>query len=84
MATISEALAIAIQHHQAGRLQSAEQIYRQILAKDSTHADAWHLLGFIAHQVGKHELAVRYIQYAIHLAGNQAGFHHNLGDAYRA
>ena len=32
MATISEALAIAIQHHQAGRLQAAEQIYRQILA----------------------------------------------------
>ena len=31
MATISEALAIAIQHHQAGRLQAAEQIYRQIL-----------------------------------------------------
>ena len=32
MATISEALAIAVQHHQAGRLQAAEQIYRQILA----------------------------------------------------
>ena len=31
MATIPEALAIAIQHHQSGRLQSAEQIYRQIL-----------------------------------------------------
>ena len=31
MATISEALTIAIQHHQAGRLQAAEQIYRRIL-----------------------------------------------------
>ena len=29
MATISEALALAVQHHQAGRLQLAEQIYRQ-------------------------------------------------------
>jgi len=34
MATISDALATAIQHHQAGRLQSAEQIYRQILLAD--------------------------------------------------
>ena len=32
VATISEALTIAIQHHQAGRLQAAERIYRQILA----------------------------------------------------
>ena len=29
MSTISEALAIAAQHHQAGRLQAAEQICRQ-------------------------------------------------------
>jgi hypothetical protein len=30
MAAIAEALAIAVQHHQAGRLQAAEQIYRQM------------------------------------------------------
>ena len=65
MATISEALAIAIQHHQAGRLQAAEQIYRQILAVEPNHADAIHLLGVIAHQVGKHEIAVEYIERAI-------------------
>jgi hypothetical protein len=40
MATISEALAMAVQHHQAGRLQAAEQIYRQILAVEPNHADA--------------------------------------------
>ena len=50
MATISEALTIAIQCHQAGRLQAAEQIYRQILQAQPNHADAWHLLGVIAHQ----------------------------------
>ena len=62
MATIPEALAIAIQHHQAGRLQAAEQVYRQILQADPNEADAIHLLGVIAHQVGKHEVAVEYIQ----------------------
>ena len=84
MATISEALAIAIQHHQAGRLQAAEQIYRQILAAEPNHADAIHLLGVIASQVGKHEIAVEYIQRAIRLQGNAAFFHNNLGEAYRA
>ena len=84
MATVSEALAIAIQHLQAGRLQAAEQIYRQILAIQPNHADAIHLLGVIASQVGKHEVAVEYIQRAIGLEGNAAAFHFHLGEAYRA
>ena len=82
--TTAEALTVAIQHHQAGRLQSAEQLYRQILADDPEQADAWHLLGFIAYQVGRMELAIEYIEYAIRLEGHRAEFHHNLGDAYRA
>ena len=59
MATISEALAIAVQHHQAGRLQQAEQIYRNILAVEPNNANAIHLLGLIAYQVGRHEVAVQ-------------------------
>ena len=84
MATISQALAIAIQHHQAGRLQAAEQIYRQILEAEPNQADAMHLLGVIAHQVGRHEAAVDYIRRAIALQGSAAVFHHNLGEAYLA
>jgi Flp pilus assembly protein TadD len=84
MATIPEALAIAVQHHQAGRLQAAEQIYRQILAVEPNHADAWHLLGVIAHQAGKHEVAVEYIGRAIGLNRTDAAFHNNLGGAYHA
>ena len=51
MATIPEALAIAIQHHQGGRLPTAVQIYRQILAVEPNHANAIHLLGLISRQV---------------------------------
>ena len=72
MPTIPEALAIAVQHHQAGRLQAAEQIYRQILAVEPDHADALHLLGVIASQSGRHEDAVQYIGRAIRLQGNAA------------
>jgi predicted O-linked N-acetylglucosamine transferase (SPINDLY family) len=84
MATISQALAIAIRHHQAGRLQAAEQICRQILQVEPNHADAIHLLGLAAHQVGKHEVAAEYIGRAIRLKANTAVFHNNLGEAYRA
>jgi predicted O-linked N-acetylglucosamine transferase (SPINDLY family) len=84
MATIPEALEIAIQHHQAGRLQAAEQIYQQILACEPNHFDAVHLLGVIAHQTGRHEVAVEHIGRAIALNGNAAIFHNNLGEAYRA
>ena len=84
MATISEALAIAVQQHQAGLLQAAEQIYRQILQAEPNHADATHLLGLIAHQVGKHELAAQYITRAIALDAGVAPFHNNLGSAYSA
>ena len=84
MATIPEALAIAVQHHQAGRLHAAEQIYRQILAAEPNHADACHLLGVLAGQAGKHEDAIEYIGRAIGLKGNTALFYNNLGEAYRA
>ena len=84
MSTTAELLATAIQHHQAGRLQSAEQIYRQILAYDPAQADAWHLLGLMAHQVGKQEPALEYIRYAIRLNPDMAAYHSNLGVVYRA
>ncbi len=80
MATISEALAIAIQHHQAGRLQAAEQIYRQILEVEPNQADAWRLLGLIARQAGEHGIAVEYLGRAITAAPYVASFHLDLGN----
>jgi predicted O-linked N-acetylglucosamine transferase (SPINDLY family) len=84
MATISEVLALAVQHHQRGRLQAAEQLYRQVLQAEPEHADALHLLGVLAHQFGKHEEAVDFIAQAIRLKGNVAAFHCNLGGAYQS
>jgi tetratricopeptide (TPR) repeat protein len=84
MATIAEALAAALRQHQAGQLAEAEALYRQILAVDPRHADALHLLGVIAHQVAKHELAVELIGQALALNGTAAQYHNHLGDALRA
>jgi protein O-GlcNAc transferase len=82
--TIPEALQIAIQHHQAGRLAEAEALYRQILAVQPNHSDALHLLGVIAHQAGRHDLATEWIRQAIVLNPNNAIAHFNLREAYRA
>lgn len=84
MTTIDEALTIAIEHHQAGRLPAAEQIYRQVLATDPNQPNALERLGVLAHQVGRHDLAVEYITKAIQSYGAEAAFHNNLGEAYRA
>jgi protein O-GlcNAc transferase len=84
MTTISEVLAIALQHHKSGQLEPAEQIYRQILQVEPNHADVIHLLGLVAYQVGKHEIAAESIERAIQLNGTEPAFHCNLGEVYRA
>ena len=81
--TVPEAFALAVQHHQAGRLGEAEAIYRQILAVDPNHAEARHFLGVVAHQAGRHDLAVEWIRQALVLDPNNAAAHSNLGEAYR-
>jgi len=80
--TVPEALALAIQHHRAGRLAEAEGLYRQILSVEQQHADAWHLLGVVAHQAGRSEAAVEMILRAIGLQPTSAVFYFNLGKAY--
>jgi protein O-GlcNAc transferase len=75
---------LALQHHQAGRLADAEALYRQILALQPDHAGALHFLGVIAHQIGRHDLAVKWICQAIALQPQNPSAHCNLGEAYRA
>ncbi len=79
--TIPEAFAIAVQHHQSGLLGEAEAIYRQILAVDPRHADALHLLGAIAYQAGRNDLAVDWIGQAIQQNPHEPAYHSNLGAA---
>jgi predicted O-linked N-acetylglucosamine transferase (SPINDLY family) len=84
VATIPEALTLALQHHQAGRLQQAEALYRQILQVAPDHPEVLHRLGVLAHQRGEHAVAVRLIQQAIGYNPHEARFHNNLGAAYQA
>jgi len=82
--TIQQAFDLAMQHHQAGRLQQAEQIYRQILAQQPDHAGVLHGLGVIAHQVGQQDIAVNLFRQAINLMPGWPEAHYHLGKAMKA
>jgi tetratricopeptide (TPR) repeat protein len=84
MNSVAQTLELAVQHHQAGRLESAARLYREIVRLDPRHADALHLLGIASHQRNKSRTAVEYISRAIAVNGSTAIYHSNLGAAYQA
>jgi tetratricopeptide (TPR) repeat protein len=81
---IERTLANARALHQAGSLAEAEALYRQILSAYPYHADGLHLLGVIAQQRGRNELAVELIGKAIARNDRVADFHCNIGNALGA
>ena len=81
--SIEQAMQIAIGHHVAGRLAEAEAIYRQVLARSPDHAQALHLLGALACQVGQLEAAIELIGRAIAIDPLAARYHLDRGEAYR-
>jgi protein O-GlcNAc transferase len=76
---LDQVLQSARQHHQAGRLAQAEALYREILRQNPRHADALHMLGVLAAQAQRHDLAVDLIRQAIALQPNLPEAHYNLG-----
>ena len=78
---IHHAVDLAIQHQQAGRVQEAERIYRQILADDPGNVDALNLLGVIQWQAGRRDNALELIRRAIAIQPRYAEAHYNLGNA---
>jgi Flp pilus assembly protein TadD len=80
MKSVPDALAEALDHHQAGRLGEAEAIYEDILRREPDHADAWHMLGVAAAQRGQPETALTSIARAIRLNPAPPFYHNNLGN----
>lgn len=74
----------ALAHHQAGRWAEAERIYREILAADGSHADSLHMLGVLAYQVGRHDIAAELIGTAIARRSDIPFYHSNLGNVWKA
>jgi tetratricopeptide (TPR) repeat protein len=81
--SIPQAIQLALEHQQAGNLAQAERIYQQVLSLDPNNANANHLLGIIAHQVGKDDLAAELIQKAIDSNPTFAEAHNSLGVTFK-
>lgn len=81
---MTERLREAVRHHQAGRLDQAERLYRDILKQDPNHADALHLLGLLANQAGHRQAALDLIDRALGLRPAAAPFQASRGDVLQA
>ena len=74
---LGQSIVLAARAHQVGELNEAEKLYRAILAVDPGHADALHGMGVLAQQVGRGDLAERFLREALEKR-NDPTFHNNL------
>ncbi|MBV9739616.1 MAG: glycosyltransferase family protein [Hyphomicrobiales bacterium] len=81
--SLPQAFALAEQHRQAGRLQAAEGLCRQILEAVPGHAETLHLLGIIAHQAGNAAVAIELLRQAVASDPRVPLYHCNLGEMCR-
>lgn len=79
----AQALQLAVQHQQAGRLAQAEAVLRQILQQRPNDAEALHQLGIVAFQAGKMPLAVQLIERALRINPNVHLYLANVAEMYR-
>jgi len=77
-------LEAGLAHHQAGRLDEAEAVYRAVLAADPDNVDALHFSGVIAYQRGDARAAASLIAAALARNPANAPAHNNLGNALAA
>lgn len=80
---IPELLAAAVRHHRNGNFAEAEGLYRSALDIDPDCVDAQHLLGVLAHQMGKSDVAADFIAKALARQPDSPEMHNNLGLALR-
>ncbi len=69
----------ALGEHQQGRIEAAEAIYREVLAKEPDHPVATHYLGMVSWQRGDPGAAELLLRRSIALNGSIPDFHNNLG-----
>ncbi len=79
MPNVEALFAEALRRHHARQFAEAEHLCRQVLAVAPRHADSLNLLGVIAHQVGRTDVAVELISKAIGCNGATAAYRSNLG-----
>lgn len=74
---------VALRLYHAGRIEDALSVAQDIVAKDSGHADAWHLLGIIAGQSERPDLAEKALAQSLRLNPRQGNVLISLGTVLR-
>jgi tetratricopeptide (TPR) repeat protein len=77
----ADILATGQHYHRAGALARAEELYRQVVATDPTHAEAWILLGRVCQGLGRFDEAAEHHRQALRLQPDAAPAHNGLGIA---
>lgn len=83
-AHLQRQLQTALAHHQAGRLEEADRLYRLVRAAQPANFDALHLSGAVAYQQGRYKEAVDLLSRALRLNARSAPCEMRLGLAYTA
>lgn len=83
-AQLQRLLATALAHHQAGRLDEADRLYRQVRVAQPNNFDAVHLSGTVAYQKGNYKDALELLAHAQRLNPKSAQCEMRLGLAHAA
>jgi tetratricopeptide (TPR) repeat protein len=80
--SLQQAFIAALQFQQNRQFAQAEAAYRQILARHPDHPEALHLLGLLAVDCQRDDVAIELIQRAAARAPAHAAYHQSLGGVY--
>jgi predicted TPR repeat methyltransferase len=73
-------LALALEHHRAGRYQDAERLYAEIHRSGPPRHDVTHLLGLASFHLGKKDVALQMLRLATELDPGGADAFNDLGN----
>jgi protein O-GlcNAc transferase len=76
---MTKQLQLAFAHHQAGRRMEAEELCRRMLEREPGNAGALQLLGLMAQQQGRPEVALKLMRMAVGTDPGVADYHNSLG-----
>ncbi len=74
----SQILTTAVAHHQRGEFGEAERLYRQVLDRSPEDPRALNLLGVLAGQSGRADMAAQFLERAVRADPANAEYHYNL------
>lgn len=80
---MKDKLQAGIEHHRAGDLAQAENLYRSVLNAVPNDPDALHLLPLVLAVEGQEQQSIAMIEKAIEQRLGAAAYHHNLAGIYR-